>query len=64
VTQLTAKPSVVLCAMLPDACQPLTSLVKALGLSRTGALSDDPGSRTTVVEPVDRTLGGLIEVSR
>ena len=64
VTQLTAKPSTVLCALLPDACKPLTSMVNLLGLGRAGALSGDPGSRTTVVEPVDRTLGGLVEVDR
>jgi len=64
VTQLTAKPSTVLCALLPDACTPLTSMVNLLGLGRAGALSGDPGSRTTVVEPVDRTLGGLVEVDR
>jgi virulence factor Mce-like protein len=64
VTQLSAKPSTVLCALLPDACKPLTSMVNLLGLGRTGALAGDTGSRTTVVEPVDRTLGGLVEVSR
>jgi phospholipid/cholesterol/gamma-HCH transport system substrate-binding protein len=63
-TQLTAKPSTVLCAMVPDACKPLTSMVNLLGLGRAGALTGGTGSRTTVVEPVDRTLGGLVEVSR
>jgi phospholipid/cholesterol/gamma-HCH transport system substrate-binding protein len=64
VTQLTAKPSTVLCAMIPDACDPLTSVVNLLGLGRPGALAGGTGSRTTVVEPIDRTLGGLVEVSR
>lgn len=54
----------VLCALVPDACGPLTSVVKLLGLGRAAALAaeDDParGTGTTVVEPVDRTLGGLV----
>lgn len=61
VSKLAAKPSVVLCALVPDACGPLTSLVKVLGLSRAGALAPDGSLRTTVVEPIDPTLGGLVE---
>lgn len=64
VAKLESKPSVVLCALVPDACGPLTSVVKLLGLGRAAALAaeDDParGTGTTVVEPVDRTLGGLV----
>lgn len=64
VGKLESKPSVVLCALVPDACGPLTSVVKLLGLGRAAALAaeDDParGTGTTVVEPVDRTLGGLV----
>lgn len=58
--QLTAKPSVVLCSLLPDACGPLTSVLKVLGLGRPA-----PGAseRVTEVEPVDRTLAGLVEVN-
>jgi virulence factor Mce-like protein len=64
VTKLASNPSVVLCALLPDACGPLTSAVKLLGLQRAGALNADGSMRSTVVEPVDPTLGGLVEVSR
>jgi len=64
VSKLTTTPSVVLCALVPDACGPLSSVVKLLGLQRTGALTDNAAPHTTVVEPVDRTLGGLIEVNR
>jgi virulence factor Mce-like protein len=64
VNKLTSTPSVVLCALVPDACGPLSSLVKTLGLQRAGALDSDGGLRTTTVEPVDPTLGGLVEVSR
>jgi len=64
VSKLTTTPSVVLCALVPDACGPLSSVVKLLGLQRAGALTDGSSSRTTVVEPVDRTLSGLVGVNR
>jgi phospholipid/cholesterol/gamma-HCH transport system substrate-binding protein len=64
VSKLVATPSVVLCALVPDACGPLTSVVKLLGLQRAGALAPDGSLRSTVVEPVDPTLGGLVEVHR
>jgi phospholipid/cholesterol/gamma-HCH transport system substrate-binding protein len=62
--KLSSTPSVVLCAMVPDACGPLSSLVKVLGLQRAGALTDSGAMRTTVVGPVDPTLAGLVEVER
>ena len=64
VNKLVSTPSVVLCALVPDACGPLTSVVKLLGLQRAGALNADGSLRSSVVEPVDPTLGGLVEVSR
>ncbi len=64
VTKLTSTTSVVLCALVPDACGPLSSVVKVLGLQRAGALTDSGGLRTSVVGPVDPTLGGLVEVNR
>ena len=64
VTKLTSTPSVVLCALVPDACGPLTSVVKLLGLQRAGALDSDGSLRSPEVEPVDPTLGGLVEASR
>jgi ABC-type transporter Mla subunit MlaD len=65
-SKLSTKPSVVLCALVPDACGPLSSVVKLLGLQRTGALTGSSAStsRTTEVEPIDRTLGGLVKESR
>jgi phospholipid/cholesterol/gamma-HCH transport system substrate-binding protein len=60
VTKLVSSPSVVLCALVPDACGPLTSVVKLLGLQRAGALAPDGSVRSSVVEPVDPTLGGLV----
>lgn len=67
VTQLTAKPSVVLCALLPDACGPLTSILKVLGLGRAATDLDagqarDASKVPTV--PVDPSLAGLVEVAR
>jgi virulence factor Mce-like protein len=64
VTQLTEKPSVLLCALVPDACKPLTSILNVLGLGRTAALT--PGASSTqvhVVEPIDKSLGGLVAVN-
>jgi phospholipid/cholesterol/gamma-HCH transport system substrate-binding protein len=63
--KLQNRPSVVLCALVPDLCGksgPLPPLIDALGLQRAGALTGDGGSRIIEVEPVDRTLGGLVEV--
>jgi phospholipid/cholesterol/gamma-HCH transport system substrate-binding protein len=62
--KLGSRPDVVLCALLPDLCNPLTGALKALGLARAGALNADGTPRTTVVEPIDRTLGGLVAVTR
>ena len=62
--KLSASPSVVLCALVPDACGPLSSMVKLLGLQRVGALAADGSLRTNVVEQIDPTLGGLVEASR
>lgn len=59
-SKLSTTPSVVLCALVPDACGPLSSAVKLLGLQRAGALTGGASSRTTVIEPIDLTLGGLV----
>jgi phospholipid/cholesterol/gamma-HCH transport system substrate-binding protein len=65
-TQLSAKPSTVLCAMIPDACAPaVKSLVDLLSAKpRAGALTGDTDAPVQVIEPVDPTLSGLVEVSR
>ncbi|MFL6062973.1 MAG: MCE family protein [Marmoricola sp.] len=64
VNQLTAKPSVVLCALVPDACGPLSSLLGVLGLGRAPALSRDTHGRTWTGPQPDPTLGGLVAVTR
>ncbi|MBO9522902.1 MAG: MCE family protein [Nocardioidaceae bacterium] len=58
VNQLVSRPSVVLCALLPDACGPLKTLLSALKLSRPAPTVD--AGPTRVVEPVDPTLAGLV----
>ena len=71
VNQLTADPTTVLCTFLGQApggnkaCKDLTKSLnlKALGRPAARAGGAATGSRT-VLEPVDRTLGGLLEVHR
>lgn len=63
VNQLTAKPSVVLCALVPDACGPLTTLLGALGLGRAPALVDDASLGARVGDTNDPTLAGLVGVN-
>ena len=58
-SKLNSKPSVVLCALVPDACGPLSSMAQVLGLQRAGALAGDTGT-STELDPIDRTLGGLL----
>lgn len=64
VNQLTAKPSVVLCAIAPDACGPLTQLLGVLGLGRAPALTEDAAGRTWAGPRPDAGLAGLVEVTR
>lgn len=63
-TQLTAKPSVVLCALLPDACDPLTTILGVLGLGRAPALTEDTDGRTWAGPRPDAGLAGLMAVTR
>jgi phospholipid/cholesterol/gamma-HCH transport system substrate-binding protein len=53
----------VLCALVPSACGPLTTILGVLGLGRPAALGPNPGTTVTTVEPIDRTLGGLVAVN-
>lgn len=64
VGQLTARPDVVLCALAPDACGPLTQLLGVLGLGRAPALTDDADGRTWAGPRPDPSLAGLMEVAR
>lgn len=64
VGQLTARPDVVLCALAPDACGPLTQLLGVLGLGRAPALTNDADGRTWAGPRPDASLAGLMEVAR
>jgi phospholipid/cholesterol/gamma-HCH transport system substrate-binding protein len=64
VNQLTAKPSVVLCALLPDACGPLKSILGALGLGRPGALTPETTSLMKTPGTAPATLADLLGVPR
>lgn len=64
VNELTSNPKTVLCALVPDGCGPLTSILGVLGLGRPAALTPNLSSTVTTVEPIDKTLGGLVEVNR
>lgn len=72
--QLSSRPSVVLCALIPDACGPLTNLLRGLGIKGRAA----PGVDLTAMEraglsradlglvgqqtPNDPTMAGLVAV--
>ncbi len=60
VNQMVARPSIVLCGLLPDLCNVITPLLNAIGLGRTapGQAGDAGDAR------VDRSLAGLVEVAR
>ncbi|HET8602543.1 MAG TPA: MCE family protein [Marmoricola sp.] len=71
VNQLTADPTTVLCTFLGQApggnkaCKDLTKSLNLKALGRPAALGGGTAAgNRTVLEPVDRTLGGLVEVHR
>lgn len=64
VNQLTSKPGVVVCALAPDACGPLTQLLGVLGLGRAPALTEDTEGRTWAGPRPDASLAGLMEGTR
>lgn len=68
VNQLTANPETVLCTFLGQAprgnkaCKDLTSSLNLKALGRPAALAHGAAGNRVVAEPIDRTLGGLLEV--
>lgn len=64
VNQLESNPSVVLCALVPDACGPLKTLLGVLGLGRAPALTQSTDGRTWAGPRPDPTLSGLLGVAR
>ncbi len=65
-TQLEADPAAVLCTYVEQAadCGAIEDALKNVKLPRATPFEGDPSERPRVAEPVDRTLGGLVEVSR
>lgn len=64
--QLQADPAALLCGFLsqaPGGAQACKT-IQGLKLHRAGALSTDRSQEVHVVEPIDRTMGGLLEVDR
>jgi phospholipid/cholesterol/gamma-HCH transport system substrate-binding protein len=65
-TQLEDDPARVLCTFVEQAsdCGVIEQAVGNLPLPRPTPFPGDPSSEPRVVEPIDRTLGGLVEVQR
>ena len=65
-TQLQDNPARVLCTFVEQAsdCGVIEKAVGSLPLPRPTPFPGDPSSKPRVVEPVDRSLGGLVEVQR
>jgi phospholipid/cholesterol/gamma-HCH transport system substrate-binding protein len=62
--KLTTNPSIVLCALLPDACGPLKSILGALGLARPAALTSETSSLMKPPGSSPATLADLLGVPR
>ena len=68
VNQLTANPATVLCTFLGEApggnkaCKDLTRSLNLKALGRPAALAHGAAGNRIVAEPIDRSLGGLLEV--
>ena len=70
VNQLSADPATVICTFLGQApggtkaCKSLTSSLNLQAPGRPAALGGAAADRRVAAEPIDRTLGGLLEVRR
>jgi virulence factor Mce-like protein len=65
-TQLEADPAAVLCTYVEQAgdCGVIEDALKNASLPRATPFEGDPSTRPRVAEPIDRSLGGLVEVTR
>jgi hypothetical protein len=65
-TQLEADPAAVLCTYVEQAgdCGLIEDALKNASLPRATPFEGDPSTRPRVAEPIDRSLGGLVEVTR
>jgi ABC-type transporter Mla subunit MlaD len=70
VNQLTADPATVICTFLGQApggtkaCNSLTKSLNLKALGRPAALGRSASRDRVAAEPIDRSLGGLLEVHR
>ena len=69
--QLTANPAETLCAFVSQAgkggeasCSLIQAALKDRTLGRARPFAGDPSTKPRVVEPIDRSMGGLVEVGR
>lgn len=65
-TQLESDPAAVLCTFVEQAadCGVIEDALKNLPAPRATPFAGDPSTRPRVAEPIDRSLGGLVEVTR
>ncbi len=69
-TQLEADPATVLCTFVSqgpggdDACALIKQALGKPSLPRATPFAGDPSSQPTVIEPIDRSLGGILGVTR
>jgi phospholipid/cholesterol/gamma-HCH transport system substrate-binding protein len=66
-TQLQADPASVICGLIGQAAKcpsVITSALKAPKLGRAKPFPGDPSTKPRVVEPIDRSLGGLVGVNQ
>lgn len=65
-TQLEEDPAGVLCTFVRQAsdCGLIKEALADASLPRATPFAGDPSAKPRVVEPIDRTLGGLVEVTR
>ncbi len=62
---LEKEPAAALCAFVQgEGCDVITEALKGKGLGRATPFAGDPSTEPRVVEPIDRSLAGLLEVGR
>ena len=69
-SQLEENPSAVLCTIVQqgpggnEACDAITAAIGDQSLGRATPFAGDPSAEPRVIEPIDRSMGGLLEVER
>jgi len=68
--QLQSDPAALLCSFVSQgdqdgkSCNLIKNALKNSPLPRAKPFAGDPSAKPRVVEPIDRSLGGLVEVTR